>query len=262
MPPFPYRRPLLLLTFLASLGLLIVGIPAQAQTGSIRYTAAWAWGDAIDTPGPGWEVTNDLGYRVQVETGSVVLYSAQLLACEHEHTESVWQGLSDLLGSVVGPTAAHAGHGDEENPAEVMPVLVESLAEPETAALGSVEVSEPAWCQGHYLIARGVEGEMAGRSLQIAGTVTGPDGTAAPFVIDTALAWGALADLRLPYDGEDASRHVETGDEAIEIVFLRALDALFDGIDFQEMDESEQAKAVLRNLTGGMAIVVVDGTVH
>lgn len=262
MPPFPYRRPLLLLTFLASLGLLLVGLPAQAQTGSISYTAAWAWGDAIDTPGPGWEVTNDLGYRVQVESGAVVLYSTQLIACEHEHDESVWQWLSERLGVAIGPATAYAGHGDEENPAEVMPVLVESLAEPETVALGSVEVSEPAWCQGHYLVARGAEGEMAGRSLEIAGTVTGPDGATAPFVIDTALAWGALADLRLPYDGQDASRHVETGDEAIEIVVLRALDALFDGVDFAGMDETEQAKAVLRNLAGGMAIVVVDGTVH
>lgn len=263
MPPFPYRRLLLFIAGLPVIGLLLVGIPAQAESGSIRYSAAWAWGDAIDTPGPGWEVTNDLGYRVQVESGAVVFYSVQLLACEHEHAETVWQRLGDWLGSSLGPVTAHAGHGDEENPAEVMPVLVESLAEPGTVALGSVQVSEPAWCQGHYLIAQGVDGAMSGRSLTVSGTVTGPDGTTAPFAIDTALAWGAPADLRLPYDGEDSpARHAEIGDETIEIVVLRALDTLFDGVDFAGMDETEQAKGLLRNLTAGTAIVVAGGTVH
>ncbi|MBX3051741.1 MAG: hypothetical protein KF753_09725 [Caldilineaceae bacterium] len=148
MPPLSYRRLLLFLAGLPVIGLLLIGIPAQAQSGSIRYTAAWDWGNAIDTPGPGWEVTNNLGYRVQVESGAVVFYSAELLACAHEHSETLWQRLGNLLGESLAIPAAFAGHGDTDSPAEVMPIFVESVAEPVTTELGSVQVNEPAYCQG------------------------------------------------------------------------------------------------------------------
>lgn len=259
-----FRRILLSLFVLGLIAAFTIGIaPAQAESGSISYTSAWRWGDAIDTPGPGWEVTNNLGYRVQVEGGGVVFYSAELVACEDEHAATVWQRLGDLLGEMTGPTTAYAGHGDGESPAEVMPVLVESLSKPVTAELGIVQVSEPAWCQGHYLVARATEGAMAGRSLTVAGTVTGPDGAATPFAIDTALAWGTLADLQTPYANDTSTQlHGEIGSETLQIVVRRELDTLFDGVDFAEMDATAQAKAVLRNLTGGTAVLVVGGTVH
>ena len=258
------KRIALLLALTIALALVIVGLPAQAESGSITYRAAWEWGEAIDTPGPGWEVTTDLSYRVQVETGAVVFYSAELLACEHEHTETLWQWLGNLLGDLTGPTTAYAGHTDESNLAEVMPILVESLTGPATTELGSVQVGEPAYCQGHYLVARAVDGEMAGRSLTVSGTVTGPDGTAQPFAIDTALAWGTIAELQLPYaTGDDsAAIHGEIGNDTLEIVIDRKLDTLFDGVDFAGMDATEKAKTVLRNLTNHTALLIVSGIGH
>ena len=259
------RRIALILALGIALVLVVIGLPAQAQSGSIRYSAAWAWGSAIDTPGPGWEVTTDLGYRVQVETGALVFYSTELLACEHEHTQMLWQRLGDLLGELIGPATAYAGHGDEDSPAEVMPILVESLAEPATTELGTVQVSEPAYCQGHYLVARATDGEMAGRSLTVAGTITGPDGESRPFAIDTSLAWGTIADLQLPYatdvDGS-AAIHGDIGDETLEIVVVRGLDTLFDGVDFAGIDATEQAKMILRNLTNHTALMIVGGAAH
>ena len=258
------RRIALLLALAIALTLAVIGLPAQAQSGSVSYSAAWEWGEAIDTPGPGWEVTNDLGYRVQVETGAVVFYSAELLDCEHEHTETLWQRLGNLLGELTGPATAYAGHTDENNPAEVMPILVESLAEPVMIELGSVQVSEPAYCQGHYLVARSVEGEMAGRSLSVAGRITGLDGVTQPFAIDTSLAWGIIAELQLPYASSNGSAaiHGEIGNEALEIVVGRRLDTLFDGVEFAGMDATEQAKMILRNLTNHTALVIVGGTAH
>ena len=258
------KRIALLLALTIALTLAVIGLPAQAESGVIRYTAAWEWGEAIDTPGPGWQMTNDLGYRVQVEAGAVVFYSAEVLACEHEHSETLWQRLGDLLGNSLTTPAAYAGHGDTDNPAEVMPVLIESLAEPATTELGSVQATEPAYCQGHYLVARAVEGEMAGRSLTVSGTVNGPDGIAQPFAIDTSLAWGTIAEFQLLYaSGEESSDiHGEIGTDTLEIVVGRSLETLFDGVNFGGMDETEQAKMILRNLTNGTAFVIVGGISH
>lgn len=262
--PIQWSLASLLALALSALALVMPG--AQVQSGgSVAYVAAWQWGQAIPLPNGSWQTVNDLGYTVTVEEGYVVFASADLIECEHDHATNWWQM---LFGG-----SAHAGHGGGVNPTAVVPVLVESLSAPQTTALGMVSGSEPAYCQGHYVVAQAtaeidqpVGVDLTGSSLYVRGTYQ-PAGskTAQPFEMQTALAWGEIDDLRLPVQdgtGEWPTVHAETGSQSIEITVLRNLGTLFNGVDFAHTDETTQAKAILRALTGQTRFLVSSGVAH
>lgn len=252
------------LFMLALLAVLFANItPARAISGDIHYQAAWTWGKAMDTPGPGWQVTNDLGYLVTVEDGYLVSYSAELVECEQD-TPSL---LDQILGAV-GPGVALAGHQQGPNPAAITTSRVESLAEPASVDLGQVSVSLSYYCQGHYLLARATPDTAAmptpgavGTSLYLRGTYQVDDSAAVPFTIQTNLNWGGISDLSLA-DGSGAPVHAEISREALQVTIERNLGELFDGVDFAGTSTTEQAKTILRTLTNGARFVITGGRTH
>ena len=85
----------------------------------VRY--AVDWDRAGVTPladGAGWEVTNDLGYRVRVTRGYITTYSMELVECPKAAATSPLDHVATLLGRLIEATAS-AGHSSgTPNPAE------------------------------------------------------------------------------------------------------------------------------------------------
>lgn len=210
----------------------------------------------LNKTGPGWSVTNNLGYRIQIERGYLVNRSIELIACEHNHTA----GVSSIISALFLPQPAYAGHGNtEHDTSRISRPFVETLTTPGPVELETVTGMEPAYCQMHYLIAPGIEtaknlpddADMLNVSLFIEGTYQTQDSnTAVPFTITTDLAWGTVTDLA----AGEAGLSLENQTNSVTI--RRRLGALFNDVDFNEMSGKAQAKAVLRSLVKNVTITI------
>ena len=241
-------------------GLLIGSILLNhkpVESGDIRYTLTWTWGDAVGTE-TGWQVTNDLGYTINVEKGYLVSHSVQLIACEDDAENA------GLLDDIFGANTAEAGHGGDENdPSALLIPQIENLAQVTTIDFGAVNVPFQRYCTAHYLVARS-DGlttnmpddiDMYGKSLYLEGTYQAADSDAVvAFSLQTSLANGKIVDIRPSIDSEPV--RLEVSDEGIHINIQRQLDTLFDGVDFLTMDSDEQARTVLWSLIRDTQVLV------
>lgn len=206
--------------------------------GQFSYRLVWDWGEA-EALEQGWRVQNDLGYEIVVQSGYLVSYSAELVACTHWHFW--WE-------TALAPMIAYAGHGETESESRISSPIIEALDNPENSEWAVVTVHEPSYCQAHYLVARGDSStaDMYGISLWIEGTYTF-DGyaergaEAVPFSLQTSLANGRMFEIQL-------------GNEGI-VTISRRLDTLFTGVDFATMSEEEMGRAALWSLMDGVIVV-------
>ena len=93
---------------------------------------------------------------------------------------------------------------------------------------------------------------MSGSTIYLQGTFIPPNSNdPVPFTIETLFAWGAVSTLT------DADLlHLTESDLTTDIVVERQLDALFDDLDFLNMDSKEWETAVLRTLTNNTNISI------
>ncbi len=244
--------------------ILIVMTPTLFSTtpvsGEIRYTLAWDT-EGITRTANGWEVVNDLGYRVQVEQGYLVSNQTRLIPCEHTH------GLIEWLQHRLGLRTAKAGHGADVDEAAILDASVESLTAFTPFAFGSVTVHEPSYCQAHYLAARALrdtrnfptDTDLFNITVWVSGTYSDAEQTNVPFSISTNLNYGQIIPLQTP---RLQSIHAEVGAQPIEVEVVRSVHHLFDGVDFVSMDGAQQGKAVLWNLLKNLRAQVVSGQTH
>jgi hypothetical protein len=199
--------------------------------GTLNYRLAWDWGTA-EALEQGWRVENDLGYEIVVQRGYLVSYSAELVACPHFHFW--WE-------TAFAPMLAYAGHGANHDESQMATPIIEALDNPQNSEWGSVTIHEPSYCQAHYLIARGSSAvpDMYGLSLWIEGTYE-RDGEALPFRLETSLANGKMFEIQMGSSGT--------------VMINRRLDALFTGVDFGSMDESEMGQAALWTLIDSVVV--------
>ena len=224
-------RRLAVALLVAGLAVIVLGIArggASPET-ELSYELAWEWGDARPVDG-GWSVTTDAGHDVVVTGGELTTYSATVVECPHSH--SIWSRVTGVFGSV-----AAAGHG-EDGEEQVTAVVVQSLADPTTATLGSSLGHEQSYCEGHTAFGN----EDGGTTMWIEGTADG-----VPFRIETADAWGAKAELTADFDGGDPTT----------IVVSRDLGALLDDVAFDTMTPDEQGRAMLRSLAAHTAFAAL-----
>jgi hypothetical protein len=234
----------------------------RGESGDINYAMTWDWGTATPTD-TGWQVTNDLGYMIAVEKGYLVSHSIQLLEC-NDSDES-----AGLIGDFFEANTAEANHGGDDNdPSAILIPLVEELGSASSSDFGAVNVPYRQYCTAHYLVARSDsvtrnmpdDIDMYGQSLYLEGTYQVVDSEAVvPFTLQTSLANGTIADIRLSTNTEPM--RVEISDEVIHIDIQRQLDTLFDGVDFETMDADEQARTVLWSLIRDTRVLVTSGKV-
>ncbi|MEM9954065.1 MAG: hypothetical protein AAF846_20815 [Chloroflexota bacterium] len=232
--------------------------PDSPESSQLTYTLAWEWGDAMQTE-TGWQVTNNLGYTIEVTEGYIVAYEAQLNACEHSHGWFNWDWLT--IPSV------YAGHGDDSNDSSLRTSYVENIALPETTAWGTVNLAEPTYCEAFFLVARGATDtlnqpesvDMFATSIYLSGTVTAPDNDdAMPFTLQTQHANGTVQ----PFLQDEQSVHLALSYDDMEIAIVRSLDTLFDEIDFANDSSDDASFQVLRNLLNNTQFHVISGTTH
>ncbi len=229
----------------------------QLVEGEIHYQLTWDTEGIAQFEDGSWQVVNDLGITVTVETGYVASYSVQLLACEHEH--GLFQG---ILGFLTMPTVS-AGHGDDDvNPSELVQPIVESLTDLSPIDWGQVTVNEPSYCEGHTIFVKAPNNalnlpahmDFVEQTLYIEGSYQLPNGEVQPFVAETNLNNGVLEAIISASDVTQAV-NVPIGAEVASIQIRRGLGNSFDGIDFVDMDSKALGRMVLWNLVDRVEIL-------
>ena len=218
---------------------------------SVRYVLEWKRSNVTEEP-DGWDVTNDLGYRVHVTRGYVVTRSLELIPCNPAPPPvSLLDAITDLLG----PRIAHAGHSAIADPSATKTAEVESLLSPRAHTAATLQPGAQKYCQLHYLIARAEpsatglpsEVDMVDQSVRIEGSFQPPTGESSPtlFALVTAVANGRLFDL--PRRGQE-SFALDTGTASGVVVVRRNLDSIFNHVDFANMNERRLGREILQNL--------------
>jgi len=167
----------------------------------------------------------------------------QLSQCEEEETT-----LGSIWNALFGIATARAGHSSEYNPAAITTGVVERVNELKDIEAGTAEGLTERFCTVHYLVAAGDKEtrelpeslQMVDRSLFFEGTWRAPNtDDHVPFTVDTALAWGLLKNLHAPgsFEVPDSELELELGEIGVLVVIKRRARALFDGVDFANLQQ-------------------------
>jgi len=228
---------------------------------SVSYVLEWKRSKMEQAPdGAGWEVTNDLGYRVQVTRGYLVTRSLELIPCNPVPPAV---SLLERIGDLLGPRPAYAGHSAIADPSATKTATVESLLNPRSHAVATLYPGAQKYCQAHYLIARAdpaatglpSEVDMVDQSLRLEGRFQRPgESQETPFTVVTAVANGKLFDL--PRNQGQEGGALNTGGESATVVVRRDLDTIFDHVDFANMPDKRIGREVLQNLINSAEIEV------
>lgn len=219
----------------------------------VSYTLDWDWTGARRLAGGGWEVQNDLGYVVRVAAGRLVTRNIELVPC---HSVPASRPQASLLRSFLA-APARAGHSSlVPNESKISRSYEEDLANPGRMFLEARVVTDPEYCQAHYLVARATGSAPGALAVDVAGTWTRREsGDATSFRIQSGAAYGQL--LRLANDGgAQLERQVIVG--GIDLTVRRPLSTMFDGIDFSMGESAGQGMQLMRTLVAGTEFLISD----
>ena len=218
----------------------------------VSYTLAWKWGSAKPHPTGGWTLTNDLGYEVHVTEGLLITRNLELLPCHRMPPQT-----PAALWRLLAPPTAYAGHGSLlPNQSKIQRSYQEDLATPGDLKTEIRIVTDPEYCQGHYLVARAKGVGPGGKTLVVAGTWRKyGSAEAVPFRIESSFAYGEIKDLLLAGRASPMQRLIVGG---IHVRVERSLESLFRKIDFASSSEQERGIQILRSLVGGARLLVDD----
>jgi hypothetical protein len=205
--------------------------------GSVTYAAAWGENTAANDAA-GWQLQNNLGYRVQVNRITLVNAAVQLLPCPATASAS----------APYAPRRASAGHGANPTETRWAGPNIEHVQLGSDRVLGTATLGDGPYCSVHYLLA--AIGEQP--SLAVTGAYLPPNESAwQAFSIRSTLAWGAYAPLPAP------TRQHST---VLRVTVVRDMDRLFDGVDFAQQSDDERARQVLRMLTSNLVVRSLEET--
>ena len=217
----------------------------------VSYTLDWDWGAASPHPDGGWTVRTDKGYLVRVDGGRIVTRNLELVPC---HLAPPPAPQASIFGWP-GPSRVFAGHSSLiPNESKITASYVEDLAAPQEIFLERRVVTDPEYCQAHYLLARERGSPPGSLTLDVSGTWSSSSETSGePFNIRSSAAYGEFKPLHLP-DGVKLGRRLIVG--GIDARVRRSLDTLFNGIDFANGTSDSDGMQVLRNLVAGTTVLV------
>lgn len=217
----------------------------------VSYTLDWDWGAASPHQDGGWTVRTDRGYHVQVDSGQIVSRNLELVPC---HVAPPPPPQASIFGWP-SPSRVFAGHSSLiPNESKITASYVEDLATPQEMFLERRVVTDPEYCQAHYLLARERGSPPGSLTLDISGTWSkSSEKSRKPFNIKSAAAYGEFKPLQLS-DGVKLGRRLIVG--GIDARVRRSLDTLFNGIDFADGTSDSDGMQVLRNLVAGTSVLV------
>lgn len=216
----------------------------------VRYTLSWDWSRVERRAGGGWSVVSDLGYHVRVDGGQVVTRGLELVPCHAMTGMAAMAAVPRWLG----PRIAAAGHGSMlPNASRIADSHLEDLANPTDLALEPRVVTDPEYCEAHYLIARPRGTGPGTTALALHGRWSrSAAGPWQEFAASSAGAYGEIKELRHAEDG-DAMRRMIVG--GVDVRVLRSVAALVDGLDFASAKPQGLGRAALRSLVRSTRIV-------
>lgn len=219
-----------------------------------RWSGSWNR-NGIESESDGtWSTQNDLGYRVHLDQGLLVNYSAGFGLCEGSSASVQIPGQGARKAYADPYSQALFSHADSANPSLLETHFIEDLAHPEDIEFGELSFPAARYCWTHWLVARGEEGiapvegiDMSGSSIKLWGTFS-RNGQSEAFTIDSFWPSSKLDEIDSIVD--EAQRIALQQNIAYAIVNIkRPLSHLFDGIDFESASQDQIAGQVLDNLT-------------
>ena len=234
---------------------------AEPIVHEISYVLDWNT-DGVEFEDSALTLTNNLGIDVHVDAAYLVLYSAQMVACETN--DSILGHIFDWLM----PGIAHAGHGGENrDPSAMLIPTVEDVLQAKRFELGRQTVSDMLYCQVHYLVGRAEENaqflpteqDLIGTSLYLRGSWSLMDSEiSTDFLVETSTAYGALKDLYPlgKFGDESAAYELDMNESGAEVVIERSLGSMFDDVDWMQMNETAVERKILANIIDQVRITV------
>ncbi len=235
--------------------------------GEVRYVLDWtSESKALVQDDGSLKITTDMGFDVVVEEAYFVSSRAEVVSCATNEAESagVISTLKGWATRLFGISEAYAGHSSmPDNLTATEHSRVENLLDMEEQLLGVRDLDDAPYCQAHYLTARASnsseglpEGfDMTDRSLYVRGYALALEsGESIDFEGSTDLSNGVLSTLAL----EDEETFVHQGlDGNLEVLIVRDLTHLLDGIDFSTASSAAIGWRALDNLMLNLEIVGV-----
>ena len=214
--------------------------PSSFAVRSLAYGLGWDR-TGTEAVGSGWRTTNDLGYRVELQSGQLVSYSLRLHPCELAAPAAPGIG---WLGGV-----AHAGHSDLGDPSNLPASRAEDIAAAEDAVISRISFEETEYCEAAYTIARAdgstlnqpEEPVMEGLSIHMEGTWQKAGAEPVAFLLQSTIPseeYAGLPEIWSGGDGPDGTLRA-----------TRRLGRLFSGMDFEQETDARLAKRALLNLS-------------
>ncbi len=225
---------------------------AAAENGVVLSAATWNLGfntEGIDFHADGgWSVTTNLGYRVTIDTGNIVLHRVALIPCPTEPTET-----SSWLGVSIDSAFAHE---EESDPSSMETLAAADIIRPKTMEIGANAFAPVRYCQVYWLVARGMAGataedglDISNRSVFLKGTWE-RGGVSGPLSVDTWWPGGVISDLKdLVKPNLFSTAAAESSVHFAWITITVPLGRLFDDIEFDGDSDAIVADSILDNLT-------------
>lgn len=222
-----------------------------AEHGVVLSAATWTLG--YDTEGVefdsngGFSVTTNLGYRVHVDAGHLVLHRVALVPCPSEPIET-----TSFFGLSI--TSAFA-HEEETDPSSMETLAISDMVQPKANEIGANAFEPARYCQVYWLVARGMEGavakggfDMSNRSVFFAGTWE-RGGASGPLLVDTW--WPAGVFVNLQSIAEPNVFEAAAAEPSVHFTWIGidvALGTIFDDIEFEVDSDAIIADTILDNI--------------
>lgn len=229
------------------------------ESGVILSAATWTldWnteGIDFDENG-GFSVTTNLGYRVHVNSGHLVLHRVALIPCASQPSET-----ASFVDISVRSVFAHE---DESDPSSMETLAIFDITHPTAREIGANSFSPLRYCQAYWLIARGMDGattaeglDMSNRSLIIDGSWE-RGSESGPLSIDTWWPGGTIMNMQSLVEPNDFS--TAASETSVHFAFTTiniAMGQMFDDIEFNSDSDGMITDTILDNLTVGTTSAV------
>lgn len=229
------------------------------EEGVILSAATWTlgWnteGITFDAAGV-FSLTTNLGYRIHIKTGHVVLHQVALIPCPAPAT--------DTTASFSLAIASAWAHAEDVDPSSIETLKMLDVVHPKAGEIGANAFAPARYCQMYWLVARGMDGALSAEGLDLSNRSIYFDGTwerngeSGPLLVDTWWPAGVMIDLKsIAEPNVYASAAAET---SVHFAFLGidlAQSKLFDDIEFVADSEAVVADSILDNIVDHAQLTV------
>lgn len=231
----------------AIIGVLLLAAacdPGPPPAVNVQFDLAWDGRGVVLNDGRATFVT-DTGYEVDLDRLTVTTYSVELMPCAPLPKRA---SLS-LIGT------AWAGHEAGHPPTRTNQPAFEAPLSAAAMTMDRLAVPDVAYCGAHYLIGRLLDpppgmnpADTVGFSLRAHGRYrkTGAESWA-DLTLDSPVAHGILVNF------PDAAKGTRFKDGDV-VKVTRKLSPMFDGVDFETMDQAAQVRQILRQIVSGTVV--------